>query len=251
MGVLRVRTPWTRQPQYPVKIDWENPLTNGLVFAAYPIGNTFYDAVSGSTSVQAGTSGTTITPRSTIDGNVSPGNEIVGSSTAAQKWVNQTGLDQLSGRFSMFVEGSPIVGATTGQFVFSSVDTSTGNGLAFLYDDAAVVNNGFRLWGNNSNQVASNFTSLGSNYEFYRHRAMITGDGANVRFYAKGKLDNAPASTFAPSAHSGRRTWICGAYRSGGAPNACSSSLCLAWNRPMSLPDFQALYNNPWQVFAP
>lgn len=36
IGEAHSRRPWTSQPQYPVEIDWSNPLTRGLIFAAIP-----------------------------------------------------------------------------------------------------------------------------------------------------------------------------------------------------------------------
>ena len=36
MSMIRQSTPWTRQPQTPVGIDWSNPITRGLVGAWYP-----------------------------------------------------------------------------------------------------------------------------------------------------------------------------------------------------------------------
>ncbi len=79
---------------------------------------------------------------------------------------------------------------------------------------------------------------------------MITGDGGTeMNCYAKNKLNRTETLAHPITLHSSRATRIHGSYNGASANSSCS--VCLAWNRPLSLLEFQALYGNPWQLFAP
>jgi hypothetical protein len=232
---------FNQQPQLVCCINQAHPLAAGLVFACYPVGGAFYDAVSGKTAMHTGLKRF----RNTIDGNKTSAISAIGSNSTGGTFVNPTGLDAISGAFSMFVEGSLEVNAST-QELMTSRESGAGNGMTIKFDDVSAINNGFQYYANNGDRANSTFTALGANSEQFTHRAMITADGTNARFYAKRGLNNTSATAVLPTANTARRTTMCGFQ---GSEKSGSISLGLAWNRVLSLAEYQMLYDNPWQLF--
>jgi hypothetical protein len=222
------------QPRHPAGLAKGNPLTKGLVFATYPIGKAMYDAVTGSAS----TSSDADAVRRTVDGNKALSSEINGSSVSWPQYG--TKFDSLIGAFSMFADGS-LEDNGTSRIIARSFSTVSGNGIAFKFDDSDLATNGFYFNTDNNNRSSSNFDALGADSELYRHRAMITCDGTTANFYAKGALDRSVADAGIPTAGTDRGTEM---LLGGGA-----IALFLAYNRILTLVEYQALYMNPWQVF--
>ena len=224
------------QPKYWAKVDWSNPLTRGLVFAGYPMGNRFFDAIT-----QQLSSAATAVPvdRNSIDGNKAYTREARGSLMSFTAMT--TGFDTVVGNFSIFTEGS-IVTNNTASLVGDSFSATTGNGFGLKFDDNNLITNGFFLFINNNNSSASNADVLGTNSETFKHRVMITGDGTNVKLYAKNKLDVTAANTTLPATATNRQTRI---LSSTNGANGCF----LVFNRALSFDEYQSLYFNPWQVF--
>lgn len=242
-------TPWTKQPQCPVTIDKNNPLSVGLIFCAIPVGNTFLDLVSGQSGIPQGSGAATSIARKTIDGNLAESVELKGVDTSSRfAWPQySTKLDTLTGNFSVFVEGSLNTNGVA-RDIISSSSSSTGNGFSMRFDDVETATNGLKYWSNLSNRVGSSFDILGSNSEQYKHRVAMTLDGTNLRWYAKNKLQDTKAETNLPLAGTNRTTRINGRYDSY-SPTSCS--IALAWDRVLTLEEYQRLYFNPWQVFQP
>lgn len=237
MAVVILPTKFVRQPAHATRIDRGNSLTNGMVFGGYPTGSVFYDAVSSQVSAASAT----VVARNTIDGNTAVSTEI--RTTACAFPVYSTGLDKIAGAYSIFVEGSLLVNASEAAAIRSVEKDVTGDGIGINMDDTSVITNGFIYWANNGRRTNSNGDALGANSEQFRHRLMITGDGTTAKYYAKNALNRSVADTVLPNANTGRQTSI--SYGTGGGV-----SLVLAWNRVLGLNEFQALYFNPWQVFA-
>jgi hypothetical protein len=234
----------SRQPQQFAQIDWGNSLSSGLVFCAYPLGNGFYEVISNQTTGHPGTS----RARHTVDGNRELAVSHIGANgVAGGRFTNITGLDILTGVCSMFAEASMEVNATNFSIATSRETAVTGNGVGIVLDDINVTANSIQYYANNSVRATSN-SCLGSNSENFTHRMAFTADGTNCRFYAKGLLQSTVATTVLPSAHVNRRTTICGRDLT---QNGGSVALVLAWNRVLSLAEYQALYENPWQIFQP
>jgi hypothetical protein len=230
-----------KQPQYAAQIDWGNPLAAGLVFCAFPLGKGFYEVISNQTTGHPGSS----RARYSVDGNRELAVSHIGASAAGGQFANQTGLDRLSGAHSIFVEGSLEVNGST-QEIVKSFETGAGNGIGLRLDDVSLINNGFIYWANNGNRTSSTSGALGTNSEQFSHRIAFTNDGTNTRLYAKGLLNNTAATAVLPTANANRRTSMLGSNNTQGAG---SLSIALAWNRVLSLAEYQALYDNPWQIF--
>jgi hypothetical protein len=227
--------PFVRQPQFAARLRGIG-LTKGLVFAGYPVGTGFYDALSG----QISTPSANWAARNTIDGNLALSQEV--RTTQLSFPVYSTGLDRIAGAYSIFLEASLFVNASEFAIVRSIEPNVTGDGLGINLDDTSVINDGFLNWLNNGRRTNSNSGALGTNSEQFRHRLMVTGDGTTAKYFAKGKLDKSVADATLPNANTSRQTFL--SYGTGGA-----ASLILAWNRVVSLEEFQQLYFNPWQVF--
>lgn len=229
------------QPQGYAEIDWSNPLTEGLVFAALPAGGNFLDVISGQLSLTAEVQ----RARATIDGGKQSAVSLVGGIITT--FPNQTGLDTIAGPHSIFVEGSLETNAAT-LTVVTTYEPGSGFGFNVQYDDVSSINNGMRYGQNNSSgQVNTGSNALGSNSEQFTHRAMITVDGANGRWYTKGALNSTTAYASFPTANANRRTRVLG-NNFGGA--AASAALILGFNRALSLSEYRQLYDNPWQIFC-
>lgn len=234
MPCLLQATP-SKQPSQGALINWGHSLAKGLVFACYPVGQGAFDAVMG--TYAGGLSA--VVGRKTVDGNQAAAREL--RTTVATFAEYQAGLDRLVGNFSIFCEGSVLTNGTA-SMVARSFSPTTGNGIGFKFDDAEQCLNGFYLFGDNGNRSPSNYEALGADSELYRHRAMITGDGTNANFYAKGGLDRTVAETFTPTAGTNRQTTIL-------TSGAGALSLFLAYSRVLSLSEYKTLYEDPWVVF--
>lgn len=235
---------FTRQPQSVATLNRGNPLARGLVFCAVPMGRAFYDYVSGQVTTHPGTT----KPRAPTDGNRASAIAAVGASAVGGSFAAQTGMDKIAGSFSLFVEGSLELNAST-QFVVNSRETGAGHGFGIRFDDVSVVTNGFIYYAENGNATNSGFDVLGTNSEQFAHRIMITADGTNSRFYAKRALVNTSATATVPIANANRRTQMLGLDVATGQ-GVGSTSLALAWNRVLSLAEYQMLHDNPWQLFT-
>lgn len=235
-GLLR------QQPRRVARLNLRNPLTQGLVFACYPIGHSFYDAVSKQVAGHPGT----LRPRPCADGNHAGSVSAIGITTAGGKFTNPTGLDALSGAHSIFVEAGLEVNAST-QNVLSSYETLAGNGFKVQMDDTSYATNCFAYLANNAVVTTnSNFDSLGTGVEAFTKRVMVTVDGTNNRFYCQRGLDRTVANTIFPVADSTRRTTVVGDPN---AQSAGSLAFGYGWNRVLSLAEFQSLYDNPAQIW--
>ena len=248
MGLIRRRLPRTSQPRSRVGVSRNNPICKGLISAIYVVDGLFYDAV---TRQVAKPPPGILRGRYTIDGNNAFAVSVVGDGTSvAAKFANPTGLDSLSGNnFTIFVEASLEINSTT-QDIFKSWESNNGRGIGIVADDNAQVLNGFygRIDNIGSSNYASTFTALGTDSELYTHRFAFASDGVNKLAYAKGALNNTVANTASITADANRRTYMLSGYDPTAASSKASASLVLAWDRAISLSEYQSIYANPWQV---
>ena len=249
MPMRDAKVPWASQPEKPTPIDWSHPITRGLVVCAIPVGPRFYECVTGQLSEAAGT----VRVRAAVDGNRAASRRIVNPGTGS-KLPNPTGADSIVGAYSVFAECSPEVGAVANQPIFASTEPSNGYGFMVGVDDAGAEFNAMRQ----SNLYLFNTGTVGStsgqillaDSELYTHRVMWTWDTSTTRFYAKRALGTTVGGvTTAPTAASTRRGYFLTGVA--GTVGQAAASLVLVWNRALSLAEYQALHDNPWQVFAP
>jgi hypothetical protein len=244
-----IKRPWTRQPPSVWQVAWSNPLSRGLVAAFVPVGTTVFEVISGRLALAVGTLTETAQPAPIIDGNRGTAMEAVNTGSGTLDFaIGATGADRIAGSFSLFVEGGLRLNGAN-QVAISSSEASNGFGFWLNFDDVAVVTNGFLVGANNATQADSGFDVLGLNSELYAHRILLTVDGTNWRTYAKNALTKTTANATVPTAHANRFTRVHGKYDATGARTGLS--LALVYNVVLSLEQYRALYDNPWQLFAP
>lgn len=242
---IPVKKPYVQQPTTPASIDWDNPLTAGLVVAALPMGSLFYEVITSQFSQAVGTQGI----KQPIDGNGNASIRLINPGTSS-KLPNPTGADSLVGAWSVFSECSPEVNARPTQPIFVSTEPSNGFGFGVSVDDASAQYNALRAGNSYTvNTATSSVDALGTNSELYLHRAAWTWDTTNFNFYTKRNLNSQQSSATPPSAASTRRCYFLTSVA--GVAGQASASLILVWNRALSLVEYQKLYDNPWQVFSP
>lgn len=241
----------TRQPQNPVYIERGNPLTRGLMFAMYPLYGSAYDCVSGQFAAWLSTAktGGKATHGLTLQGGGSVVLDNTPGDSHLQFPVFSTGLDRISGVASIFGEGRCTAGFNAAAMVRSG-ESSNGFGLGMGFD----INNNIadcpEMYVNNSIVSSSTSAILGANSGTRLERAMVTTDGANVRFYAKSGLKSTTANAATITADVTRRTYVFGDWNAGTTDGEKGQfTLILAWNRVLNAGEFAQLYVNPWQVF--
>lgn len=232
-----------RQPKNVAKINFSDPITQGLVLAAYPVGSSFYDAVSGLfTSRNSGNN----KHLASVDGDRYPAVHGAGASSTGGLFPSATGADKVAGVHSTFAEARLNSNATA-NYIFRSNDTGTGDGFGIVLDDINSVTNGFYYYANNGARTNSGSGVLGTDSENFAHRIALTVDGTNARYYAKNALARTVAETVLPNANAGRRTTMLG---SSGSQGLASCGILLVWSRVISLLEYKRLYDNPYIVFS-
>lgn len=212
-----------RQPQGVAKIDRSNPLTKGLKFAAYPVNGTYYDVVGKSFAALNG-SGHTQAFRGPKNPPGQVNLELRSNNTGGWSWpANSTGLDKLNGALSCFWEAADFSSGADADIIDSLGSTGS---FAFNIDNLAGAGDLY-VWVNGGTAARAN-GALGTSSQNFKHRAMLTLDGSNARFYANGVLNTTSATTSLPTTDTSRKTTI--AYDGTNFYNA-AASVILAWDR--------------------
>jgi hypothetical protein len=225
---------WATVPRFISRINYANPITSGLVFCAVPTGGGWLDIVSGLTTVQD-TVPTYHTSRRVGD----PITQYMKSSTG-QYFPQQTALDRVVGPYTLFADACLETNASFGT-MFASYENTNNRGMIFMLDDVLTVTNTLVINTFATGYQSANIDSLGANSEQFGARVMFTADGSNFKFYTANALNKTAAYADLPVASSLRQTSIC---------SACSMSIGAAWNRVLSLAEYNSLYDNPSQLLA-
>jgi hypothetical protein len=238
----------------PARISRSNPLARGLVFALVHRNGVPFDAVTGQRALPSlvpGVPGVKVTANP-------PGARAavlrnLGSLGYYQFPTYSLLLDRLVGRCSVFVEGTMPEGSTANAGrVFQSGESGNGFGVGIQFDYGSSQVAGFGILGDNGFVGPSIWNSCGASNAAARaglQRVMATVDGTNARFYAQNKLWETVASAFTPSASTSRRTGVFTNWSLGSAE--AEYSVGFAWDRVLTLSEYQQLYRDPWQLFAP
>jgi hypothetical protein len=262
MGVVITPSSWGRQPATVASINRAHPLAQGLVFYAYPHGNTVVDLVSGNTASPIGTgSSLTVEPwnagtaRQTDTGVLC----ATTASTGGWQWgINKTGMDALviasgSARFSLFGLHKPVTAATT-TFGFGSYESAVvGDGVALISDDNSFAGPGMILLGTQAGGLASATArpanELTSAPTGKLHFYGFGYDATNAFNYYQGLAVYSNTITAYTNGSNGNRQTTFGQRGYNGLGfNASSTALAIAYNRILSLSEYMALWANPWAV---
>ena len=223
----------TRQPQFGGRVNRLSPFSKGLVFLTGQTAGGWVDLVSGQFVAQSWTPTFHTTRR--------PQDKFLRyrKGSAQVTFGAPTGLDRIAGPYTLFADACLETNASFA-LLFGTYEAGAGNGVRLFLDDVNTVVDTFY-----SNTFATGnrhaTTCLGTNSHLVAHRIMFTADGANFRYYAGGALVRTIALTDLPALHVNRRTLIGTSGLSTGA----------AWNRVLTLADYQRLYDNPSQLYAP
>lgn len=227
------RRVWTRQPQVVAGVDWGNPLSVGLVFAAYGGGP---DIVSGTLPTYGGGAG-----RTTISDGV--------ASAAGAGGVSY-----------VLPSGHKLYNITTTDTVFASeqINTVTAYGYLCLVQYRQAGGSPYIAWGYTSDGVGT------SPQDWISPNGSTFSDGqtTSARISAAPKVSHGKVRTTTETRYfvngevveTKSRAAITPDFVNkqpldvGNAGNALS--VLLIWDRPLSDLEYKKIHNNPWQLFT-
>lgn len=236
MAYIILQSRRTRQPQSVVRIDWNNPLANGLVVAVVPSIGLVNLA---RTSVGSGSA-----TRTVVNGNVN-----FRCVTSDPVYFPSTFGINPANPMSGYVRGSFNASGST-----SFIGNRSGGGFGwYTSGNADVVRPSVILWGV-TDQPASTTTGTFYNSAFniqssigFTHTAATTG---GMLHYVKGAQLGTAVNTGTPTAGSSTLGYLHNGDGTGGS-TVFDNQILLLWNRALSADDHRRIEENPWQIFAP
>lgn len=233
--------PWSgKQPQFNARIDTNNPITRGLVFAYNPATGTGFAVINGLLK-----SATTI--GSTNIANSIAGRGTVFSGNTANRIVFASPIS--SGDMTLVVVATPSA-ASSGQAFFGLFNSADVNASSnYLSIESGPVYGALST--DNSNWVAASGRAPVAN-EIVTLGASFTASGKRD-LYINGAFSASSATARNPT---GLDVVSVGCYNGGSASGWLSPLtgrvfVSLVFNRVLSASEHKALSENPWQVFEP
>jgi len=233
--------PWSgKQPQFNARIDTNNPITRGLVFAYNPATGTGFAVINGLLK-----SATTI--GSTNIANSIAGRGTVFSGNTANRIVFASPIS--SGDMTLVVVATPSA-ASSGQAFFGLFNSALVNASSnYLSIESGPVYGALST--DNSNWVAASGRAPVAN-EIVTLGASFTASGKRD-LYINGAFSASSATARNPT---GLDVVSVGCYNGGSASGWLSPLtgrvfVSLVFNRVLSASEHKALSENPWQVFEP
>lgn len=250
-----MRTRWERivQPGGWGEIDRTHSLADRLVLALLPLGRTVRDAITGLIATPSGAALSSAVPN-TAQPQDSGGSAIVLNNNAATGHiefpVQGTLLSRMSGVVSIFCEAGPTA-AGLNPHLFRDGESANGRGCGLAFDDISSQTNGVQLFVDLSTANPSNWDSLGTASSVRTHRLLLTADGAAAKVYTRGYLwETVTPFTATVTADAGRQTQVFANWaHTSTQGDRARFAVVLAWNRVLTLGEYQELYRNPWQLF--
>lgn len=236
----RILLPWDSQPQEPVGIDWDNPLTRGLVLAWTP-----------AHIVEPTTGVAWLRGRATKAGGIGLSTDPTASGVYYELPAPSSAAAPLASRLDL----SALTVACIAQ-----QPTETNTGRAFVRGHGS----GTPAWsiGLNGGSFDGPYASFGATtfgpssgdatMVGRPHVVSMSGDGATAELWYDGRLFTSGAYTPPTYAYdaANHRTWIVGS-NGVGAGAGTENYGAFIWNRPLSADEHRAFHANPWQIFAP
>lgn len=233
--------PWSgKQPQFNARIDTNNPITRGLVFAYNPATGTGFAVINGLLK-----SATTI--GSTNIANSIAGRGTVFSGNTANRIVFASPIS--SGDMTLVVVATPSA-ASSGQAFFGLFNSADVNASSnYLSIESGPVYGALST--DNSNWVAASGRAPVAN-EIVTLGASFTASGKRD-LYINGAFSASSATARNPT---GLDVVSVGCYNGGSASGWLSPLtgrvfVSLVFNRVLSASEHKALSENPWRIFKP
>lgn len=237
MAALILRHPWTQQPQYPVGIDWGNPITRGLVSVLQ--GNSFLDQVNFGRAVTKQTN-TILQPSYAEIGYKGAGTDPQGIN------VGTGGLSQIvAGNSPVTVAMGVIPFATGVREAFCADYSAAGSGASIIFEQQ--VANTYRV-GFASGTVAK-VVDTGTVEAGRLAHICGTHDLTTINGYING-VAGTPVLCGNRDAGNTLRVGAPGAY-TGGIRFRGWVLYWYVWNRTLSAAEVKSLSDNPRQIFQP
>lgn len=245
MAGLITPTIWTRQPQFPSRIDWQDPISRGLAFAANA-GAGFHDALTGRIGTQNGVSVVSESRHGRSYDAAS--NASIGASWSGSRLSTSTGNGQ--GDFTVLVLSNPVASSTR-EMLFSVTNGSTefylaANANVSLTAASGTVTGNTNSGGPNGVAVAGAVDGNWHTYAYGRTGG-ATGTG---KLWVDGVASSAVIVANAAMWSSTSANNI-GGYTGANWGISGQVPLALAWNRLLDDAEIAALTRNPWQIFQP
>jgi hypothetical protein len=260
-----IRRPWTQQVADIPRLNRANPLTRGLVFCGWPVGNTFLDLVTNEFGVNTGT--LTRGARSQKDGRSrrSDGSYVTASTTTDKiLWSISTTLRGASANDAGTILA--LAGTTTQTDAYyypiggNAEGTGSGHGFSLGIDSFKKTARGNIVRGNYIFPLTTAPTSsaalLGNPFDNRTHffGYSFTANGASGTWLGNRIGETWTGGTVFGTSTTNRRASMFAASSVDNGANERRDvyiGLQLIWDRALSVSEYQALYDNPWQLFAP
>lgn len=261
MTQITARIVRERQPVGIPAIDWDSPFARGLVFLAWPVGQTFVDLVTGVVGTRTGTTGARA--RASNDGKSRRGDGYavhsagglndyvvwpVSSRSRGGDLVNIGTLLALAGTIEQVDGKQYAIGGNTEA-------VSVGDGCSLGIDSYSDTGRGNILRARYNNSIGHSSALLGNPFNDKTHffGYSFAGNGATGTWFGARTGETWSGGNTFGTTTSDRRAYV-NAYSSGDAGHVYGAAYVLwfgMWAREMSLVEYLALYDNPWQFFAP
>ena len=223
------RVPWTRQPQFPVGIDWGNPITKGLQFAVVPFSRLTEAANNGVLTYDTGATylNDPVVGRGLFFNGSTDGISLPASPAGAYTVFGLVNINVLNATRNVMSMGS-------GTAYAMQLRADSGNWSYYQYNAASGGTD--ILAGENGTVVAGQITAIAG-----------TWDGLTTISLYRGGVQRAtalaPTLRAIASARVGQDNF--------GAKQTWSGSIYIAmmWARALSPAEHASLAANPWQVF--
>lgn len=257
MSLIIKRSP-TWQPRGIPRIDWGHPSAQGLQFLAWPVGNTFVDLVTRVVGDRTGTltsgyrapaSGTSRRGGGYAVAGAGGTNDYVAWPVSSSRGgsIVQTGtLLALAGTIEQTDGRQYAIGGNTEV-------AASGDGCALGIDSYQALGRGHILRANyNANVGVSPTAWLGNPFDNRTHffGYSFAGNGATGTWFGARSSETWAGGAGFGTTTSNRRAYV-NAYSQSDSSVVYGASYVLwfgMWDREMSLAEYQALYDNPWQL---
>lgn len=252
---------WQRQPPGVPRLDRSNPLTRGLVFCAVPWANTAIDLVTGVAGTRTGA--LYVQLRAPAGGFSRAGQSALtigatGTTTDQIVWPVSTTLRGGTAvqQGTLLCLGGIAEQVATRMYQFGSTMDVSGNGMSLRVSTGLTgIAGGISRGTSASTSVATSTASLlGSSPGLQTHffGYSYEANGATGTWLGARTGEDWTGGTVFGTGNTSRKAMLFTSYDAATYNTKTTfQSLFLIYDRRLSLAEYQALYDNPWQLFQP